>query len=406
MGAPDNNFFRQVLPNGMTVIFEKRQLPLVAISAATRFGSGYESIKLKGMAHFIEHAVFKGTKKRNASQIVSEIEKKGGIINAYTDEEMTTFWTKLRSKYFEGGMDVISDIMLNPLFNKKDIDMERKVILEEIKMYHDMPKYYVVKKLKELLYEEPFGIPTLGTEKIISRMTRATLAKYHALEYSPQNIIISVVGDVNVDEIWNASKKMFAKPSVQEQIVKPSVVAKPGTFGKFLEKRKGIDQVQLALGFHIPSKTDKLRYATEIFNTALGVGMSSKLHQEVREKKGFAYDISSWLDQGRDFGYCFITAGIMRGKQEIVRKIILDEVKKFEDWNSRELEEAKEELIGHREFENERSERVSDNLLREQMVGDAKEYYKYSERISSVTLEEIKKVASIKNYAFVALTPD
>jgi predicted Zn-dependent peptidase len=284
--------------------------------------------------------------------------------------------------------------------------MERKVILEEIKMYHDMPKYYVVKKLKELLYEAPFGIPTLGTEKIISKMTRATLAKYHAVEYSPQNIIISVVGDVDVDEIWNASKKMFSKPSVQVQIVKPSVVAKPGIFGKFVEKRKGIDQVQLALGFHTPSKMDKLRYASEIFNTALGVGMSSKLHQEVREKKGFAYDINSWLDQGRDFGYCFISAGIMKGKQEIVRKIILEEIKKFENWNSKELEEAKDELIGHREFENERSERVADNLLREQIVGDAKEYYKYSEKISSVTLEEIKKVADIKDYAFVALTPD
>jgi predicted Zn-dependent peptidase len=303
-------------------------------------------------------------------------------------------------------MDVISDLMLNPLFNKKDIDMERKVILEEIKMYHDMPKYYVVKKLKELLYEPPFGIPTLGTDKIISKMTRATLAKYHAIEYSPHNIIVSIVGDANVDTIWNDSKKMFAKTNVQEQIVKPFVIAKPGSFGKIVEKRKGIDQVQMALGFHTPSKTDKLRYAAEIFNTALGVGMSSKLHNEVREKKGLAYDINSWLDQGRDFGYCFISAGIIKGKHEMAKKIILEEIKKFENWNSKELEEAKEELIGHREFENEKCDRVSDNLLREQMVGDAKEYYKYTEKISSVTLDEIKKVASIKDFALAALVPD
>jgi len=405
MGGADNNFFRQILPNGMTVLFEKRNLPLVSISAGVKFGSAHEALKLKGLAHYIEHAVFKGTKKRSAHQISSEIEKKGGILNAYTDEEMTVFWTKLRSKYFDTGMDIVSDIMLNPSLNKKDMDMERKVILEEIKMYHDIPKYYVVQKLKEQLYEAPIGMPALGTDKIISKMSRSTLAKYHTVNYAPSNMVVSVVGDADVDKIWNDCRKMFSK-SVQAQIVKPSIAPKPGSFGSIVEKRKGIDQLHIALGFHIPSKSDKLRYATEIFNTALGVGMSSKLWQEVREKKGLAYDISSWIDQGKDIGYGFITAGIIKGKHEMTKKIILEEIKKFQNWNSRELEEAKEELIGHREFENEKSEKVADNLLREQIVGDAKEYYKYTERISSVTLEDIKKVADVKNYGFIALVPE
>ena len=404
MGA-DNNFFRQVLPNGMTIIFEKRQLPLVSISAGVRFGSAHESINLKGLAHFIEHTVFRGTKKRNSSQISSEIEKKGGILNAYTDEEMTVFWTKLRSKYFDTGMDVISDIMLNPLFNKKDIDMERKVILEEIKMYHDMPKYYVAQKLKEQLFEAPIGLSALGTDKIISKMSKATLAKYHNVNYAPSNIIVSVVGDADVDKIWNNCKKMFSRP-VQAQIEKPSITPKPGKFEHIIEKRRGIDQSHIALGFHVPNKSDKLRYAAEIFNTALGVGMSSKLWHEVREKKGLAYEISSWLDQDKNIGYCFIAAGILKGKHEITKKLILEEIKKFKGWNSKELEEAKEELIGHREFENERGERVADNLLREQMIGDAKEYYKYTEKISAVTLDDIKKVADIKNFGFVALVPE
>jgi predicted Zn-dependent peptidase len=401
----DNNFFRQVLPNGMTVIFEKRQLPLVSISAAVKFGSGHEALKLKGMAHFIEHAVFKGTKKRTNQQITTEIEKKGGIINAYTDEEMTVFWTKLRSKYFDTGMDVISDIMLNPALNKKDLDMERKVIKEEIKMYHDTPKYYIVNKLKEQMFEPPFGLSALGTEKIINKMSRLTLAKYHNINYAPSNIIISIVGDAEVDKIWNDSKKFFAKIH-QEQIEKPAISAKPGNFGKISEKRRGIDQTHIALGFHAPSKPDKLRYAAEILNAALGVGMSSKLGQEVREKKGLAYDINSWLDQGRNFGYCFITAGILKGKQEIVKKIILEEIKKFKSWNQKELDEVKEQLIGFREFENERGERVADNLLREQMMGDAKEYYKYTEKISAVTLDDIRQIADMKDYGFVALVPD
>ncbi|MEM2956171.1 MAG: pitrilysin family protein [Candidatus Pacearchaeota archaeon] len=403
----DNNFFRQVLPNGMTVIFEKRQFPLVSISAAVKFGSAYENERLKGMAHFIEHAVFKGTKKRTRQQIVEEIEKKGGIINAYTDEEMTVFWTKLRSKYFETGIDILADIMLNPLLSKKDIDMERNVILEEIKMYHDLPKYYVAVKLKEQLYESPFGLSSLGTDKIIKSISRQTLQKYHNIHYSPSNIVVSIVGDADVDKIWNLSKKMFCKGQIQEQIIKPSLTIKPGKFGKIIEPRKGIDQLHLALGFYMPSKSDKLRYAAEIFNTAFGVGMSSKLWQEMREKRGLAYDISSWLDQGKNFGYCFVTAGILKGKQEIAKKIILEELNKFKEWNAKELEETKEQLIGQRESENEISEKVADNLLREQLIGDAKEYYKYAEKISSVTLEDIKQIiTNIKDYAFVALAPE
>ena len=134
--------------------------------------------------------------------------------------------------------------------------------------------------------------------------------------------------------------------------------------------------------------------------------MSSRLWAEVREKKGLAYDISSWLDQGKNIGFCFVAAGIMKGKQEVVRKIILDEINKFENWNQKELDEIKEELIGHRELENERSEKVADNLLREQMMGDAKEYYKYNDKIMAVTLEDIKQIIKIKDYAFAALVPD
>jgi predicted Zn-dependent peptidase len=402
----DNNFFRQVLPTGMTVIFEKRQLPLIAISAAVRFGSGFESDKLKGMAHFIEHSVFKGTKKRKRQQIAEEIEKKGGVINAYTDEEMTNFWVKLRSQHFDTGMDVISDIILNPLFPKKEVDMERKTILEEIKMFHDQPKYYVVQKLREQLFAPPFGLPALGNPKAISKMSRAVLTRYHNIYYAPSNIVISIVGDADVDRIWNNSKKFFAKGQVQKQIVQPVLAATPGNFEKIAEARKGIDQAHIALGFHVPSKSDKLRYAAEIFNSALGAGMSSKLFQEVREKKGLAYDIGSWLDQGKDFGYCFVLAGVPKGKHETVKKIILDEVSNFKNWNSKELDEAKEALIGLRELENERSEKVADNLLREQLIGDAKEYYKYNEKILQASLDDIRQVADIKNYAFIALVPE
>ncbi len=403
--GPDN-FFRQVLPNGMTVVFEKRASPLVAVSVGVNFGSGHEALKFKGLAHYIEHAVFKGTKRRTALQITEEIEKKGGVINAYTDEEITSFWTKIRSKYFDNAMDILSDIVINPTFNKAEMDMERKVVLEEIKMHHDNPKYYVLDKLKEQLFPSPFGISGLGNDKIIKKITKATLTRYHNINYNPSNMVIAIVGNADVDKIWNDSKKMFSKGLVQKQIDKPKIITEGGAFGKIIEKRRGIDQTSFALGFHAPSRSSNLKYAAEIFNTALGVGMSSKLFQEIREKKGLAYDISSWLDNGKDYGYIFVNAGIQKGKTELVKKTILEEIKKFQNWNSKELDEAKEELLGHKEFENERAERVADALVREQMIGDAKVYYQYEEKLKAVTLEDIKKVADIKDYALVSLSPE
>jgi len=141
--AKEVEFHRKVLDNGVTVVFEKRKTPVVAVASSVKFGAQYESEEIKGISHFIEHLVFKGTRKRKVDEIPREIEGKGGVLNAFTAEEVTCFWNKMPKRYFELGADVSQDLILNPLFDVKALERERKVILEEIKMYHDNPTSYV-----------------------------------------------------------------------------------------------------------------------------------------------------------------------------------------------------------------------------------------------------------------------
>lgn len=401
-----DKFYRQVLPNGLTLIFEKREQPAVSIFATTKFGSGHETVKMKGLAHFIEHAVFKATKTKTTEQITSSIEKVGGEINAFTAEEYTSFYVKLRSKHFDLGMDILGDIMMNPLLAKKDLDMEKKAIIEEIKMYHDNPRYYVIFKLRELLFNEPFGMNPLGTEQIIKKLTKATLTKYHAINYNPSNIVISIVGDTNVDRIWNLGKHDFLKKSIQKQIQFSEVKPGPGKFDKIIEKRKSIDQAHLSLGFSMPSRSSKDRYAAEIFNTILGVGMSGRLFQEIREKRGLAYAIHSDLDQGKNFGYIQVYAGTEKKKVNETKELILKETDNMKNLSQKDFDDAKEQLIGQYQLEDEKSDAVARKLLSEELNGNAKEYYNYEDRINEVELEDVRKLAEIKKYAYIALVPE
>src|SRR3989338_11507456 len=200
-------FFRKKLDNGITVIFEKRQVPVVAIASSVKFGAQYESADIKGISHFLEHLVFKGTKKRTVQEIPKEIESKGGIINAFTGEDITAYWNKLPSKYFELGADISRDLVLNPLFEKKALERERKVILEEIKMFHDNPSTHVFEKIKEMLYQKPFNLSIAGTLDTVSSLSREKVIKLFNSIYSTNNMIFSVVGNTSWDSVLNEAKK-------------------------------------------------------------------------------------------------------------------------------------------------------------------------------------------------------
>src|SRR4030043_1807901 len=200
-------FYRKKLDNGITVLFEKRKIPVVTVASSVRFGAQHESEKIKGISHFIEHLAFKGTKNRSVREIPKEIEGKGGIINAFTAEELTSYWNKLPARHFELGADISRDLILNPLFEKKALERERKVILEEIKMYHDNPSSYVLEKIKAMLYQKPFSLSITGDLKTVAGLSRRRVIELFNSIYSTNNMIFSVVGDASLSNVLDQAKK-------------------------------------------------------------------------------------------------------------------------------------------------------------------------------------------------------
>ncbi len=393
-------FYKKKLGNGLTVLFEKRNLPIVSCSASVNWGALFEREKIKGISHFMEHLMFKGTRTRSQEEIAREIEKKGGILNAYTSEEVTSYWAKLPSKYFDSGLNIVSDLILNPRFDKIEFEREKNVIIEEIKMYHDTPRFYVVDKIKEMLYKKPFGMSVAGKEEIIKKVSLNDVKKLFNSVYTTDSMMLSVVGDADFGEVCKIGEKVF--PIRKRKI--SEILPVPVNFER-QEIRKGIDQAHFMFGFHTPNLKDKTRYLYEVLGTYLFEGMSSKLFQEIREKRGLVYTIKGDFDMGSKYGYCSIYAGTKKESIREIKEIILREVKNLKNLNQREVDEVKEQLIGMKKVEEEDSSSAMNSLLIEEIGGDAGEYYKYDENILAVKLKDVKNF-KLYGYSTFSLVPE
>ena len=395
-------FFKKKLRNGITVIMEKRDVPVVSVCIANRFGAAYEESKVKGIAHLIEHLVFTGTKERSHEDISREIEKKGGILNAFTANEATAFWFKLPSEHVFSGLDIIVDIMKNPTFSDKRFEKEKRVILEEIKMYHDDPGRKVHELIVENLYEEPFGEGIIGNPGTINALKRDFVANYFKKHYSPENYIAVIVGNADFDLICTYLEKNFEKEKKKLREIK---IKKKN--GQSVEKRGGIDQAHYIFAVHSPLIEDKNYYALEVLDSYLANGMSSRLFLRIREERGLAYTVHSSINAEKNYSYYSIYAGTMKEAIPEIQSIILEEFEKIKNLGERELEEAKERLIGLRKVSSEESSRVMAELIYAEMTEGSEEYYKHEEKIRAVKLEDVKKLARemIKKYSTAAIVP-
>lgn len=394
-------FYKTKLKNGPTILFEKRDLPIAAILIATKAGAAHETVNKKGIAHFTEHMPFKGTKTRNTKQISSTIEKVGGIVNAFTADEITAFWCKIPSRHFSTGAEILFDLVTNPKFAVKDINKERNVILSEISRYHDIPQIYLFDKQKELLYKGILGMPVIGFKETVAKINRQDFLKWHRL-YCPENLIVSVVGSVDLEEIKSLMKKYFEKPYKKTQLPKITITRKSGSL---IEKRAGLDQTHFTLALHMPSLNARGRYASELFNAILGEGMSSRLFEVVREKRGLAYAISSYLEQEKDYGYSVIYAGIEKKNVKKVKELVLKEIKKMAQLKASDLDQAKEQKIGNWQLDLEACDTVVRNLVFQEIATKAEDFYDYPEKISDVLLKDVRALAKIKNYSLAVLVP-
>lgn len=395
-------FFKRKLKNGMVVLMEKRELPLVSASITNRFGGSYEDSKIKGIAHFIEHLVFTGTRTRSHEDISREIEKKGGILNAYTANEVTSFWFKLPSKHLFSGLDILVDIMKNPKFDKKKFEKEKKVILEEIKMYKDDPQKHVFEKIDEAMFEKPFGEGIIGSEGTIKAMERDFVYDFYQRAYNPENYIATIVGDADFEKVCEYLEKSFEKKG--KGVEQPKIVKKNG---EIIEEREGIDQANFIFAVHAPLMHEKNYSVLEVLDAYLADGMSSRLFLKIREEKGLAYAVKSSINAEKNYSYYMIYAGTTKEAVPEVKKIILEEFAKIKDMKEEDLKEAKERVTGLMHVEKEDSSKVMHELLFSELSGKAEDYYNFEKRINKVELGEVKKLASelIKGYSTAAVLP-
>ncbi len=399
-------FYRKVLKNGMTVVFEKRNIPIVSVAFAVRRGGINEVSKEKGISHFIEHMLYKGTTNRTSKEIAEEIERKGGILNGFTDEEITGYWCKIPSKHLNTALEVLSDIVKNPLFDEKEMEKERKVIFEEIKMRKDNPTMYVFDKVQSCLYDSPFGDSLTGTFQTVSSINKKKITEKFREIYKANNMILCVVGGANFSDIIKFAQDNFEKEKGKRTgfRVKIKLMNKSK-----IEKRKGIDQANLIFAYHVPIASDKRSYVAEVLSSLMTDGMSSRLFREIRDKRNLAYSIKGDSNINKNFAYNYVYIGTKKENVELVKRIILDEFEKVSKiLKKKELEEVKEQLIGNHYIAMEDSQSQMASLLSYEIIGNARDFYNFEKNIKKVKLEEVKKLASEikgKKYSFLALVP-
>ncbi|TSC95927.1 MAG: peptidase M16 domain-containing protein [Parcubacteria group bacterium Athens1014_10] len=399
------------LKNGLKIITsEMPHTSGVSTNIFVGAGSRYETKKESGISHFAEHMFFKGTKKRPSTLEISKIiDGVGGIMNAFTAHDHTCFWNKVPKKYFSLGIDVVSDTFLNSLFKEKEIEKEKGVIMEEINMGKDTPMRHVVDLFYELIFQNtPLGQNIIGTKKSVSAMKREDFMVYLKSLYQPQNIAISVAGDIKHSKIVEEIKKRFDKIEKRETRKYQSVIDeqnKPAVLINF----KDTNQSHLILGFKALSKYDPQKPVLDMINMILSGGMSSRLFIDIRVKKGLAYYVRAYEHNFMDIGCFYVHAGLNSEKIEEAIKLIIKEFKELKEKkvSLKELKKAKEYLKGNLLLDMDDTEEVSSwfgtQALFEKKIKTPEEKIKEIEKVTAEQIQKLSQKLFIQNKMNLAL---
>ena len=390
------NIHREVLPNGLTVLTEEMQhIRSVSIGIWIKTGSRDEDLQWNGISHFIEHMVFKGTKHRSAEEIARQVDSIGGNMDAFTAKECVCFNVKVLDDHLPIAMDVLSDLVLNPVFDGADITRERGVILEEIKMDEDSPDYLVHEIFTQNFWKDhPLGKPILGTKETVKKFEQPVVLDFYGQRFAPGNLIICAAGNLKHAQFVELVNKHFAQmPPKKNGFHSPQPKIVPRII---MRNKKALEQVQICVGVPSHPIAHGKRYASYILNTLLGGGMSSRLFQNIRERQGLAYAIYSDLNPYRDTGCLSVYAGTSRESAGKVVQSIVSEFRKLktETVPPEELRRAKDQLKGSLMLSLESSTARMSNLARQEMYFDR--FYTLDElieKIEGVTAEELKELA-------------
>ncbi|QJF50576.1 M16 family metallopeptidase [Roseobacter ponti] len=314
------------LANGFRIVTEHMPgLASASVGVWVTAGARHEKPGQNGIAHFLEHMAFKGTKRRSALQIAESIEDVGGYINAYTSREVTAYYARVLENDVPLALDVISDILLNPTLEKAEIEVERGVILQEIGQALDTPDDVIFDWLQEEAYpDHPMGRTILGAAERVSAFTRADLKKFISQHYGPEQMILSAAGAVDHEAIVRLAEELFG-----EMEARPEAAVKAAQFsGGERRQVKALEQAHFAMAFESPGYRDDAIYTAQIYASALGGGMSSRLFQEIRENRGLCYSIFAQAGAYADTGMTTIYAGTSAARLAQLAEITIDEMKR------------------------------------------------------------------------------
>jgi predicted Zn-dependent peptidase len=392
----ERNRRRTVLPNGLIVLTERMDhLRSVAMGVWIKSGSRGEAAENNGISHFVEHMVFKGTRSRSAQLIAREMDSIGGNLDAFTGKETICFNVKSLADHVPIALDVLADLVLNPVFASNDIERERGVILEEIKIDEDNPDVLVHELFTQNFWKDhPLGKPILGTTATVARLDQPQLLDYHSGRFHAGNMVFSAAGNLDHDLFVEAVAQKFAPLHSGRPV--DELPAPPSSARILLKNKKALEQVQICLGVPAPPITDDSRFATLILNTVLGGGMSSRLFQTIREERGMAYSVFSDLSPYRDTGTLCVYAGTSANKALETIDLILIEFRKLKEeiLSDEELTRAKDQLKGNILMGLESSNSRMANLARQEIYfGQFFSAEEIAARIDAVEAAQVQAMA-------------
>jgi predicted Zn-dependent peptidase len=388
----------QSLPGGARLVVEpmpeRHSTSLVLMIAG---GSRLEEDRLGGVSHFIEHLYFKGTRRRPSSkEIADAIEGVGGFINASTDKELTAYWARVPSEHTRLGVDVLFDVVANSRLDPADVEKERMVILDELRMYQDQPQDLVQNLFEELIWPgHPLGRDIAGTEESVSRLTRDDILEYADAHYRLPNLVVGAAGALDVQE---TAALVGQGLSLRADADGPDRIASPGPLdrARVLVRRRDTEQAHICLGARAFSYLDPDRYALDLLNTVLGEGMSSRLFLNIRERLGLAYDVHSFTQKHRDTGYLCVYIGVEPKKAVDAVNAVMDELRRIgeSEVSDDELARAKEFTKGRLRLELETTNGVAFWLTyQELLLGGIKTLDEELALVDAVTAADVKRAA-------------
>ncbi|MCX7999364.1 MAG: insulinase family protein [Leptospiraceae bacterium] len=386
-----------VLENNLTLLFQKiPSTQTLSIGLWVKIGSRYERTQERGYTHFLEHVLFKGTAKRTAKQIAEEIDRVGGYLNAATSREYTYFYVTVPKKELELSLDILSDMLFESIIQEKEVKNEASVILEELISYEENPEDYIHDFFyKNFLSKSGLGLEIVGTRESVLGATSKKIISYYKRHYSTDKMILSIVGDLEWQKVFDLVQKFFSK--YKPNPTSPLKTSTPTKSYTFHYERRKLEQTQILIGMDGVKKDLHLAVRMSLFSHILGGGMSSRLFQKIREEKGFCYSISSYSSAYSDTGVFSIYCATSSSKFVDCAKGILDEVLllKEKGFTAQELQDAKTNQIGSLLLSTESAEqKMMDMALQEIYFQN---YFTIKDRIQAIQSVSLEELNSFKD---------